>query len=106
MTWEGSQACFGRRCAITGLDQAGTRAVRPQSHESPLVSFSGHTKYVVLLHSKRNHKQNEKTPIHWEKTFANDETDKGLISKIHKRLIHLNIKTNKQTTQSKNGQKV
>ena len=39
-----------------------------------------------------------------EKTFANEVTYKGLISKIHKQLMKLNIK-NKQTTQSKNGQK-
>ena len=41
--------------------------------------------------------------MEWEKIFANDVTNKGLISKIYKRTIQLNNNNNK--TQSKNGQK-
>ena len=41
-------------------------------------------------------------PLEWEKIIAN-ETDKGLISKIYKQLIQL--MPEKQTTQSKSGEK-
>ena len=46
-----------------------------------------------LLHSERNHQQNKKSPAEWKKIFANDMSDKGLISKIYKE-IKLNSKTN------------
>ena len=40
----------------------------------------------------------KRQPSEWEKMFANNATNKGLVSKIYKQLIQCDIK-NKQTTQ-------
>ena len=47
----------------------------------------------VSLHSKGNHKQNEKRQTtEWEKIFANKVTNERVISKIYKQLMQLHIK--------------
>ena len=57
--------------------------------------IKGFLYYAKDVHSKGNHKQNEKATQEWEKIFANDVTDKGFVSKIYKRPMWLNIiKTN------------
>ena len=43
----------------------------------------------------------KRQPSEWEKITAKETSDKGLISKIHKQLIQ----PEKQTTQSKSGEK-
>ena len=45
------------------------------------------------MHSKGNHKQDKKTTTEWEKIFANEQIDKGLIAKKYKLLMQLNTKT-------------
>ena len=52
--------------------------------------------------AKETINKTKRQPSEWEKIFANEATDKGLISKICKLLMQLNIK--KKPTQSKNGQ--
>ena len=54
--------------------------------------------------AKETINKTKRQPTEWEKIFANDVTDKGLISKIYKQLMKLNNKKN-QTIQLKNGRK-
>ena len=42
--------------------------------------------------AKETIKKTKRQPSEWEKIFANETTDKGLISKIYKQLMELNIK--------------
>ena len=45
--------------------------------------------------AKETTNKTKRKSTEWEKIFANEATDKGLISKIHKQLMQLNItKTN------------
>ena len=52
--------------------------------------------------AKKTINKTKRQPSKWEKIFANEATAKGLISKIYKELMQLNVK---KTTQSKNRRK-
>ena len=47
--------------------------------------------------AKENIKKMKRQPSEWEKIFANEATDKGLISKIYKQLMQLNIISKQKT---------
>ena len=53
----------------------------------------GPSQTYKLLRSKGNHKQDEKTILRMREIFANEATVKGLIFKICKQFMQLNIKT-------------
>ena len=60
-------------------------------------------KLVIFCTAKETINKVKRQPTDWEKIFANDKTDKELVSKTYKQLMMFNsIKTK---TYSKNGQK-
>ena len=56
-----------------------------------------------FFRAKETINKTKRQPSEWEKIYANEAIDKGLISEIYKQLMQLNIK---KKTQSKNGQKI
>ena len=49
--------------------------------------------------AKETINKTKRQPSEWEKIFANEATDKGLISKIYKQLMKLNIKKTNNSIQ-------
>ena len=49
--------------------------------------------------AKETLNKTKRQPTEWEKIFANELTEKGLISKIYKQLVQLRAKKNKQPHQ-------
>ena len=54
-------------------------------------------KLTSLCTAKKTTKKEKRQPAEWEKIFANDVTNKGIISKICEWLMQLNSKTNNLT---------
>jgi len=50
------------------------------------------TKLTSFSIAKETKKKTKRQFTEWEKIFSNDATDKGLISRIYKKLIQLNSK--------------
>ena len=48
--------------------------------------------YILTNSAKETINKMKRQPSEWEKIFANETTDKGLISKTYKQLMELNIK--------------
>ena len=53
-------------------------------------------KLKIFCTTKETINKTKRQPSEWEKIFAKEATDKGLISKIYKQHMQLNIKKNKQ----------
>ena len=49
-------------------------------------------KHKSFCTAKETIKKTKRQPSEWEKIFANEATDKGLMFKIYKQLMQLNIK--------------
>ena len=49
-------------------------------------------KFKSFCTAKETINKTKRQPLEWEKIFANEATDKGLISKTYKQLMQLNIK--------------
>ena len=49
-------------------------------------------KFKSFYKAKETINKTKRQPLEWEKIFAIEATDKGLISKIHKQLLQLTIK--------------
>ena len=74
----------------------------PEAKETKAkINKRGLNKFKRFCTEKETVNKMKRQPTEWEKIFANDMTDKGLITKIYKQLIQLNIKTNKPKKKKK-----
>ena len=70
----------------------------PKARETKAkMNFWDFIKIKSFCTAKETVKKTKRQPTEWEKIFANDATDKRLVSKIYKELLKLNTqKTNNQ----------
>ena len=72
--------------------------VSPEAREiKAKINYWDYTKIKGFCTAKETVKKTKRQPTEWENIFANDATDKRLVSKIYKELLKLNTReTNKQ----------
>ena len=75
-----------------------TSFTSPKARETKeKMNFWDFIKIKSFCTAKETINKTKRQPTEWEKIFANDTTDKGLVSKIYKELLKLNTqKTNNQ----------
>ena len=56
-------------------------------------------KLKTLFTAKETINKTKRQPLEWKKIFANKATDRGLISKIYKQPMQLNIQKTKKPNQ-------
>ena len=80
------------------MDLCFLRSVSQGSRNKTKYEQRGPDQTYKLLHSKENHKKKKKKrqPKEWEKVFANDAIDQGLISNIQTVQFNNNNNNNKK----------
>ena len=75
----------------------------PEARETKTkINYWDYIKIKNVCTTKETVNKTKRQPMEWEKIFANDISDKGLVSKIYKEFIKLNTQ---RIIQSRNGQK-
>ena len=86
------------------VEAALEKAKRQNKQTDPKINKMDLIKLKSFHTAKETLNKIKRQLIEWEEIFANEVTDKGLISKIYKHLLQLHTK--KQTTPSKKGQNI
>jgi hypothetical protein len=56
------------------------------------MNYCDFIRIISFFRAKDTVNKTERQPTEWEKIFAKDESDKGLVSEIYKELLKLNTK--------------
>ena len=79
---------LGQRTSLNFLQDTSTKAKETKAK----MNYWDFIKIRSFCTAKDTVNKTQRQPTEWEKIFANDISDKGLVSKIYKELIKLNTK--------------